>query len=162
MFREMMRKNQALSNEECIRILKSEMRGVLSVIGDDGYPYTVPVNHVYENGKIYFHCAKSGHKIDALKSCDKVSFCVIAKSDVIPSKRATDYLSVIAFGKARIITDSNEIYRIAKLIGEKFSSDYPDETEKEINDTIKANSMYCVEITVEHMTGKCSLNNIQP
>lgn len=151
-----------MPDEKAEQLLKDASHGIMGVIGDDGYPYTVPVNHVYENGKIYFHCAKSGHKIDALKSCDKVSFCVIAKSDVIPSKRATDYLSVIAFGKARIITDSKEIYRIAKLIGEKFSSDYPDETEKEINDTIKANSMYCVEITVEHMTGKCSLNNIQP
>ena len=98
-----------MPDEKAEQLLKDASHGIMGVIGDDGYPYTVPVNHVYENGKIYFHCAKSGHKIDALKSCDKVSFCVIAKSDVIPSKRATDYLSVIAFGKARIITDSKEI-----------------------------------------------------
>lgn len=161
MFRKMRRQRQQLSDEKAELLLKEASHGVLGVVGDNGYPYTVPVNHVYDNGKIYFHCAKSGHKLDAIKNCDKVSFCVISKSDVIPSERATDYLSVIAFGKARIITDSKEIYRISELIGDKFSSGYPEETEKEINDTIKANAMYCVEITVEHITGKCALRAVK-
>ena len=161
MFREMRRKKQQLTQQECYDILKSCTSGVLAVSGDKNYPYAVPLSYVFSDGKIYFHCAKSGHKLDAIKNCDKVSFCVISKSDVIPSERATDYLSVIAFGKARIITDSEEIYRISELIGDKFSSGYPEETEKEINDTIKANAMYCVEITVEHITGKCALRAVK-
>lgn len=81
MFRKMRRFKQELSKEECMEILKNEPRGVLSVLGDDGYPYGMPVTHWYneKNGKIYFHGAKSGHKIDAIKNCDKVSFCVYDK-----------------------------------------------------------------------------------
>ena len=78
MFREMLRKKQQLSQEECIEILKKQLRGVLSVIGDDEYPYGMPMNHFYceEDGKIYFHGSKMGHKIDAMKRHNKVSFCV--------------------------------------------------------------------------------------
>ncbi|MBP3901898.1 MAG: pyridoxamine 5'-phosphate oxidase family protein, partial [Blautia sp.] len=78
MFREMMRIKQQLSQEECIEILKKEPRGVLSVLGDDGYPYGMPINQYYceEDGKIYFHSGKKGHKVDAIKRCDKASFCV--------------------------------------------------------------------------------------
>ena len=78
MFREMRRFKQRISEEECIRILKEQPRGVLSLLGDDGYPYGIPISHWYceEDGKIYFHGAKTGHKIDAIAECDKVSFCV--------------------------------------------------------------------------------------
>jgi nitroimidazol reductase NimA-like FMN-containing flavoprotein (pyridoxamine 5'-phosphate oxidase superfamily) len=78
MFRKMRRFKQQVSEAECIDILKSTKRGVLSVIGDDGYPYGMPINHYYceEDGKLYFHGAKAGHKIDAIKSCDKASYCV--------------------------------------------------------------------------------------
>ena len=107
MFRKMRRFKQELSKEECMEILKNEPRGVLSVLGDDGYPYGMPVTHWYneKNGKIYFHGAKSGHKIDAIKNCDKVSFCVydkgyrkendclpaLRKADTPPGKRPTGY-----------------------------------------------------------------------
>ncbi|MBO6054535.1 MAG: pyridoxamine 5'-phosphate oxidase family protein, partial [Oscillospiraceae bacterium] len=78
MFRELQRKKQQLPMEECIRILKEEPRGVLSVLGDDGYPYGMPMNHYYseEDGRIYFHGGRTGHKIDAIRRCNKVSFCV--------------------------------------------------------------------------------------
>ena len=78
MFREMRRSKQQLSQEECTEILKQEVRGVLSVLGEDGYPYGMPLDHWYDekNGKIYFHGAKEGHKIDAIKACDKVSYCL--------------------------------------------------------------------------------------
>ena len=78
MFREMLRKKQQITNEECIKILKEEPRGVLSVIGDDGYPYGMPINHYYceEDGKLYFHSGMKGHKIDAITRCDKASYCV--------------------------------------------------------------------------------------
>ena len=79
MFREMIRKNKALPEEECIRILTEEKRGVLSVNGDGGYPYGTPMNHFYnaEDGKLYFHCGKQqGHRLDALAQDGRASFCV--------------------------------------------------------------------------------------
>ena len=77
MFRDLLRKKQQLPMEDCIQILKQETRGVLSVLGDDDYPYGIPMNHWYneKDGKIYFHCGKTGHRLDALKKLDKVSFC---------------------------------------------------------------------------------------
>lgn len=86
MFREMRRKKQALSKEACERILKDGKTGVLALLGDDDYPYAVPLNYCYENGKLYFHCVKSGHKIDAVKKCSKASFCVIAQDDIVPQE----------------------------------------------------------------------------
>ena len=154
MFREMRRKGQKLSGEMCERILTEATSGVLGVIGDDGYPYTVPVSHVYYNGKIAFHCAKEGHKIDAIRSNDKVSFCVIAQDNVMPKERTTAYISVIAFGKARIVDDEQGLRRIAGLVGDKFSHDYPQECQDEIDEVIAADRMYCVEIEIEHLSGK--------
>ena len=70
MFRKLLRRKQQLSDSDCIEILKNEPRGVLSVMGDDGYPYGLPIDHWYceENGKLYFHCGKIGHKLDAITS----------------------------------------------------------------------------------------------
>ncbi len=82
-FRKMRRFKQELNEKETLEILTNGKTGILGVIGDYGYPYTVPVNYVYENGKIYFHCAKAGHKLDAIRQCDKISLCVIEKDDVI-------------------------------------------------------------------------------
>ena len=157
MFREMRRKGQQLSQEECIDILNNATSGVLGVFGDDGYPYTVPVSHVYYDGKIAFHCARTGHKLDAIRRNEKVSFTVIAQDKVIPKERTTAYISVIAFGKARIVETEEEMRKIAGLVGEKFSGDYPEDCQKEIDEVIPANVMSCVEITIEHMTGKCGL-----
>ena len=155
MFRKMRRSGQQLSREESEKILKEATHGVLAVCGDDGYPYAVPVSHVYENGRIYFHCARQGHKIDALRNSPKVSFCVVAQDDVMPQERTTAYISVIAFGMAEIVDDEKNLRRIAGLIGDKFSHDYPDDCRKETDGVIAAGKMLCVEITVEHLTGKC-------
>lgn len=73
-FRNMRRKNRQLSESECIEILENEPRGVLAVLGDYDYPYTVPMSHVYVDGKIYFHGAQTGHKKDAVQKHDKVSY----------------------------------------------------------------------------------------
>ena len=155
MFRDMRRKAQQLSEAECVEILKNATSGVLGVFGDDGYPYTVPVSHVFYDGKIGFHCAKEGHKIDAIRRNEKVSFCVIAQDEVMPKERTTAYISVIAFGRARIVDDEAGMRHIARLVGEKFSADYPEECQKETDEVIAAGRMYCVEISVDHMTGKC-------
>jgi len=157
MFREMRRKKQQLSQEECERILREATSGVLGVIGDDGYPYTVPVSHVYEDGKIVFHGAKVGHKIESLRKEDKVSYCVIAQDRVMAKERTTAYISVIAFGRARIVEDEAGQREICRLMGEKFSADYPELVQQETDEVIAQNRMSCVEITVEHLTGKCGL-----
>ena len=155
MFRKMRRIAQQLSNEECEEILTKATSGVLGLIGDDGYPYTVPVSHVYYDGKLAFHCAKEGHKIDAIRANEKVSFCVIAQDEVMPKERTTAFISVIAFGRAKIVDDEQGLRRIAGLVGDKFSHDYPQECQEEIDEVIAANRMYCVEIEIDHMTGKC-------
>ena len=157
MFRTMRRFRQQLTHEECERILAGATSGVLALSGNDGYPYAVPLSHVYQDGKLYFHCAKEGHKIDAIRRNEKVSFCVIAQDEVIPAKRTTAYISVIAFGKAVIVDDELGLRRIAGLIGEKFSADYPADCRIETDQMIAADRMYCLEITVEHLTGKCGL-----
>ena len=153
MFREMRRFKQQLTEEETIRILETCKTGILGLIGDEGYPYTVPINYVYENNKIYIHCAKIGHKIDAIKNNNKVSFCVIEKDDVVKEKLTTYYKSVIAFGKARILENADEVFYAAESLGLKYNDD-KEFIDKEIKQEL--NALACVEIVIEHMTGKQS------
>ncbi|MCD8150926.1 MAG: pyridoxamine 5'-phosphate oxidase family protein [Clostridiales bacterium] len=151
MFREMRRKKQEIPQEESSEILRTGKTGILGVSGEDGYPYTVPVNYVYLDGKIYFHGAKTGHKMDAIKSCDKVSFCVIEKDDIVPEEMTTYFKSVVVFGRARILETDAEIRQAVKWLGLKYNKDeafVDSEIEREWN------SLSCVEVTIEHMTGK--------
>jgi len=123
MFREMRRKKQLLSNEESIEILKYCTSGVLAVTGDDGYPYAVPLSYTMKDDKLFFHCAKEGHKIDSIKRNDKVTFCVIDKDEVVQKTFTTHFRSVIVFGKARILMeDSERRYALESLV-EKYSPD---------------------------------------
>ena len=155
MFRKMRRFKQQLSEDECIEILKKSTSGVLGVIGDEGYPYTVPVSHAYKDGKLYFHGAKTGHKNDGIAGCEKVSYCVIAKDDIVQERVTTYFRSVICFGKARIIEDPEKRKQAAVLIGEKFA---PDNREGYMNEIEKRFPPLAVfEITIEHMTGKESI-----
>ena len=153
MFREMRRKNQQLEESECVEILKNEKRGVLSVIGDDGYPYGIPMDHYYneENGKIYFHCALEGHKMDAIKACDKVSYCVFDEGYRNEGEWALNIKSVIVFGRIRVLEDHEQGLRMAEMLAEKFTDDrsYIDNELKNAGPR-----MACLEITPEHMTGK--------
>ena len=152
MFREMRRSAQQLSEEECIAILNKCTNGVLSVNGDDGYPYGVPVSYAFQNGKIYIHGAKTGHKIDALKRSDKVTFTVIEMDDILPKKFTTVYRSVIVFAKARIMSDVNELIDVLTMLGHKYSPGYEKQLPHEIETSLK--SVSCIELTIEHMTGK--------
>lgn len=151
MFRKMRRFRQQLPETEVIEILEQGNTGILSVVGDDGYPYAVPVNYVYEDGKIYVHGAREGHKADAIKQCDKVSFCVIDKDEVIPEKLTTKYRSVIAFGRARFLETEDDIFHAAKILGLKY---YDDEAFVEEEIKQEWNGLSCIEIRIEHMTGK--------
>ena len=154
MFRAMRREKQQLSNREAVRILEEGKTGILAVISENGYPYTVPLNYVYYDGKIYFHSAKSGHKIDAIRDCEKVSFCVISKDDVIKEKLTTAYESAIVFGRARILTQEQEIVEAAKRFSLKYNED-EELADREIKNYW--NSLCCVEIEIDHLTAKAGL-----
>lgn len=159
MFREMRRIKQLLSNEETIEILNSRTSGVMGVIGDDGYPYTVPLSYTYDDGKLYIHCAKEGHKIDAINNNDKVSFCVIDKDDIVQETFTTHFRSVSVFGRARILTDDTERLNALRTLVKKYSPDFITEGEDEIKKTW--GRVCLIEIKIEHMTGKAATEIIK-
>ncbi len=159
MFREMRRKEQLLSQEETIAILQKGSSGVLGVSGDGEYPYTVPISYVYREGKLFFHGAPSGHKIDSIHRNDKVSFCVIDQDEVIQKTFTTHFRSAIVFGRARILTDDQERRTAMEALVEKYSPDYIQEGQLAIE---RGWEKVClVEITIEHMTGKAAKDIIQ-
>ena len=153
MFRKMRRFKQALSQEECIQILKEQPRGVLSLLGENGYPYGLPITHWYnpENGNIYFHGAKEGHKIDALKNCDKVSFCVMDKGYKKDNEWALNIKSVIVFGKIQFVKDPSLTTKICTEMCKKFTDD-KNYIEHEIK--YSGPSVLCLELVPEHISGK--------
>ena len=159
MFREMRKKKQLLSEAESIDILKSCTSGVLAVSGENGYPYAVPLSYAYRDGKIYFHFATEGHKLDAIKHNDKVSFCVIKTDDVVQETFTTHYRSVIVFGRARILADDNEKRRALECLVAKYSPDFSQEGQSEIDRSW--NRFLAGEVQIEHMTGKAAKELIQ-
>ncbi len=154
MFREIRRKRQLLPTEESVSILEKMTNGTLALHGDDGYPYAVPVSYVYADGKIYFHSATKGHKVDAILTNNKVSFCVVEQDDVKPAEFTTYFRSVIVFGKARILEDENEKLSALRLLADKYSHG---EAGMEAEIAKGFNHLLMVEITVEHLTGKESI-----
>jgi nitroimidazol reductase NimA-like FMN-containing flavoprotein (pyridoxamine 5'-phosphate oxidase superfamily) len=146
-------KEVAVVSDEAKRILASQNHGVLGTKGDDGYPYAVPVSYVYDNEKIYFHCSNvEGHKLSAIKNNPKVSFCVVEKDDILPAEFDTKFASAIAFGKARIIEDSEEMYEPCLRILEKYSPDYIEEGKEYIGNC--RGQFIVVAIDIDHLTGK--------
>ena len=153
MFREMRRKRQQLSEEECEVILKRGTSGVLAVSGDDGYPYAVPLSYVYDGERLFFHCAKSGHKMDAMLRCSKVSFCVIDQDRIVPEEYTTYFRSVIAFGVVRILEDDNEKRAAVRKLALKYA---PDDSEENREQAIQREwkPLCMLEMEIAHMTGK--------
>ena len=153
MFRKMQRVRQQLTLEECMEILKKEPRGVLSVLGDNGYPYGMPMNFWYDasDGNIYFHGGKTGHKVDALKNCDKVSFCVYDQGYRREGEWALNIKSVIVFGRISVIADDKLTLEISRKLSFKYTPD-SDYIEEEIKKAGAAT--LCLRLIPEHMTGK--------
>ena len=120
-FREMRRKRQQLSEEESISILRKSTAGTLALLGDNDYPYAVPISYVYADGRLYFHSALNGHKVDAIRKCDKASFCVIEQDEVHPEKYSTFFRSVIAFGRIHIIENEAEKLETARMLGNRYN-----------------------------------------
>ena len=153
MFREMRRKRQMLSEDDCKIILREGTSGVLALSGDDGYPYAVPLSYVYDGEKIFFHCARSGHKLDAVRRNPKASFCVIGQDKVVPAEYTTYYRSVIAFGTVRILEDDREKYDSVREIALKYA---PLDTVEQRRAAIERewSGLCMLEMTIEHLTGK--------
>ncbi|MBQ9552456.1 MAG: pyridoxamine 5'-phosphate oxidase family protein [Clostridia bacterium] len=152
MFRSMRRSKQQLSAEDCVELLKREKRGVLSVIGDDGYPYGIPLNHYYAaDGKLYFHGAKEGHKLDAINRCARACYTVLEKGTRPDGEWAYHVKSVVVFGTVSLVTNEEKAKEICLAIGAKFTDDKAYwEREWESAKT----RVQCLELTPQHMTGK--------
>ena len=151
MFRPMRRFKQQLSQESCEELLRTQPRGVLAVAGDDGYPYAVPMDFTYEDGCLYFHCAQTGHKLDAIDRCDKVSFCVMDEGFRREGEWPLNISSVIVFGRMRRVTDEEEMIRRVRSLGLKFNPD-PADVEREIRESL--HHVCILKLEIEHMTGK--------
>ena len=153
MFRKMRRIKQQITEKACIEVLMNEPRGVLSVWGEDGYPYGVPLDHWYSeaDGKLYFHGAKEGHKLDAIQKCDKVSYCVMDKGFRKEGEWALNIRSVIVFGRMHIVEDEDKKREICTKLCQKFTDDKA-YLEKEMTNAFPR--VCCLELVPEHMTGK--------
>ncbi len=170
MFRDIRRKEKELTIEECNEVLFKAEYGTLATIGTDGYPYAVPVNYVFQNGSIYFHCATVGHKLDNINNCPNVSFNVVTDVRVIPLISVgdinnndlkfngfdTDFNSVIVFGKAREVTEQEKIDGLSALLKRFLNVDdyskYKDAGIKYIKNSLKRTKL--IKIDIEHVTGK--------
>lgn len=152
MFREMRRKKQQLSEADAIDILERGTSGVLALSGDDGYPYAVPISYVYSDGKLYFHSARTGHKIDSVSRCGKASFCVIDKDEIVSNEYTTYFRSVIAFGQIRLMEDQAQKRSALEMFAAKYS---PEDEAGRLSVIDRQFGALCMlELTIEHMTGK--------
>lgn len=151
-FRKMRRFRQQLSRQECDNIMSTATSGTLALLGYNGYPYAVPLSFVYSDGRIYFHSAKSGHKVDAIRNCDKASFCIIAADDVHPSEFTSYFRSVIAFGRIHIVDDETERLRAATLLGERFNPGDTGGLQIELDKSFA--HMLVLRLDIEHLSGK--------
>lgn len=148
----MRRKRQQLSEEESQNILKKATAGTLALLGDNGYPYAVPISYVYADGALLFHSALSGHKVDAFRQCEKASFCVIEKDDVQPEQYTTFFRSVIAFGRIHIIEDDAEKLRAVRRLGDRYNPGQEEALQNELEKGLSR--MLMIRMDIEHLTGK--------
>lgn len=151
MFRPMRRFKQGLSQGECDQVLREAPRGVLAVHGEDGYPYAFPMDFLYLDGKLYFHCAQEGHKLDALAADERACFCVMDQGFRREGKWALNIKSVVLFGRVRAVEDPRRAREVLRLLGLKY---YPtaEGVDRELERDFHRVRM--LELTVDHMTGK--------
>lgn len=145
------KKDKQISTEEARELLTSSEYGVLSTTGVDGQPYSVPLNYVYRDNALYFHCALIGHKLDNIKENPKVSFCVVGDVEILPSKFSTNFVSVVAFGVASEAMEEERANGLFWLL-EKYSPDYMEEGEEYINKMGKITKV--IKIDIHHISGK--------
>ena len=150
-FRPLRRIKQTASQEECIALLESAPRGVLAVHGENGYPYGLPVNFVYLDGRIYFHCAKEGHKLDAIRANDKVSFTILSEPVRNDGEWWYCFTSVIVFGRISEINDPEKADKILRALGSKY---FPEGYDMETDIIRNGPHALILELTIDHVSGK--------
>lgn len=156
MFRKMRRTKCELKIETAEKILREGIFGFLSLSGDDGYCYGVPINYAVEDKKIFFHSARTGHKLDAIKNNQKVSFCVVDLHEVVPEEFTSYFSSVIVFGKIKILDDENisEKKHALELLADKYSPNVDENLrEKEIS---RFNAVAIMVLEIENISGKAA------
>ena len=153
MFREMRRKGQALPAEEITAILYRGRSGVLALSGDDNYPYALPISYVYDGNHIYFHCARSGHKLDAIQRNCKASFCVVDQDQIVPEEYTTYFRSVILFGRIRVLEDEQKKRAAIEKLAVKYA---PEDTASGRQTAIEQEwaPLCMLEMCIDHMSGK--------
>lgn len=153
MFRRIRKKKNEIDIKATETLLQSCRRGVLAVNGDDGYPYAVPINYFYDNEtqRIYFHGARAGHKVDALRTCDKVCFTVYGNETVKEEAWAPFMQSAVVFGRCHLIEEEFKAMNLLKKFALKY---YPSRqlAEEEIAHSGKAAQLF--EIEIEYLSGK--------
>ena len=139
MFRPIRKKKNEIDVNVAQALLQNSRRGVLAVNGDDGYPYAIPVNYLYdtENQKIYFHGARAGHKVDALKACDKICFTVYGNEQIKEEAWAPFMQSVVVFGRCHLLEAGPKATALLKRFAMKY---YPNEQ--------------LADEEIEHLSGK--------
>ena len=150
-FRTLRRFKQAATLQECEALLNAAQRGILAVHGENGYPYGLPVNYLFLDGRIYFHCAKVGHKLDAIRANDKVCFTVLSEPVKNPGEWWNCFTSVICFGHISEVTNEQEKDRILRQIGAKY---FPEGYDLEGDMMKNACNALILVITIDHMSGK--------
>lgn len=141
-----------MNQADTIKALTEGSYGTLATVVDNGYPYTTPLNYAYQNGEIYFHSALNGQKLDNITHHNKVCFSVVGHEKLLPEKFNTEYDSVIAFGKAYVVTEEEEKKKALMLLVEKYSREYTEQGTEYIAKAINTVAVY--KIQIEHMTGK--------
>lgn len=148
----MKRIEKLMCEEDAVKVLQSGVYGNLASIGENGYPYSIPLNYVYEKGQLYFHSASDGNKVDNIEFNNKVSFSVVNYLRVLPEKFDTEYDSAVVFGKAYQIFEEKEKNHALMLLVKKYSKDYVEEGNTYITRAIHNTSVF--KIQIEYLTGK--------
>ena len=151
--RDMRRSRQCLGEAQTLEILDRGSHGVLALIGDGGYPYALPISYAREGDRLYMHCAKAGHKLDALRAEPRASFCVVARDEVVPEEFTTRYRSAIAFGRIHELAGEEEILRALRLLCAKYC---PEAAEAAVEAEIAREraGVNVLEFKIERLSGK--------
>lgn len=152
-FREIRRKDRLLDADSMQRLVETGEYGFLATVSPEGYGYGLPISYAADGDRLYFHCAPEGHKLDAIAHNDRVSFCVVGATRVIPRQFTTAYESVHVFGRIRRVADAEERYRALRLLVRKYCPDQVEISEKYIRASFHRTAVLCLDI--EHRSGKC-------
>lgn len=153
MFRPMRRSRQALGIDASKEVLSRSTSGVLALLGDGGWPYAVPLSYAFDGEKLYFHCAREGHKLDAIRREARASFCVVDRDEVVPEEYTTYFRSVIVFGRVRVLENEAQMRAAIELLARRY---FPQDSAENRHRAIEREwaGLCMLEMDIEHMSGK--------